>query len=84
MMFKELVGALESGAYLEAVGCKGQGIRLVLEVSSWIPHLITYQKSQLRTCTAMLLLLPRSSMPPYLPHHDELVPLGHTQTILSR
>lgn len=82
MTFKEIVGALESGAYLQEVGCGGQGIQLVLEVSSWIPHLIPYQKSQLKTSIAMLLLLPGSSLPPYLPHHDELIPLGHTQIIL--
>jgi hypothetical protein len=59
MMLEEVVGALESGAYLEEVGCRGQGIRLVLEGSSWIPHPIPYQrfeKSQLSTSTVMSLL----------------------------
>lgn len=37
MLLEEIVGASESGAYLEEVGCRGQGIRLVLEVSSWSP-----------------------------------------------
>lgn len=86
MTLEEVVGALGSGAYLEEVGCRGQGIRLVLEVSSWIPHPIPYQrfeKSQLSTSTAMSLLPPGSSLPhPTTPTLMNLIPLGHTQTIL--